>query len=68
MKIDEFPSDMQSCVIPKIRGEYIYRCLGCGSCFGIDELLYACPKCGSVLLIEDKRWDRLKEIAGRAMA
>jgi threonine synthase len=64
MKIDQFPSDMQPHVIPTIQGEYLYRCLGCESCFGINELLYTCPKCGSVLLIEDSEWDRLKQIPG----
>jgi threonine synthase len=64
MKIDQFPSEMQPHVIPEIRGEYLYRCLRCGSCFGIDELLYTCPACDSVLLIEDRQWDRLKEVPG----
>lgn len=64
MKLDQFPTEMQSCVIPKIGGKYLYRCLGCGSLFGIEELLYTCPKCDAVLLIEDLEWDRLKEISG----
>ncbi len=64
MKVDQLPSEMQVCVIPQICGEYIYRCLGCGSCFGIEELLYTCRKCGSVLLIEDSKWERLKEVPG----
>ena len=64
MKIDQFPSEMQPYVIPEIRGEYLYRCLGCGSQFGIEELLYTCPKCDSVLLIEDRQWERLKEVPG----
>jgi len=64
MKVDQFPSEMQECVIPRIRGEYLYRCLECGGRFGIEELLYTCPKCRSVLLIEDSEWERLKEIPG----
>ena len=64
MKIDQFPSEMQPHVIPEIHGEYLYRCLGCQSSFGIDELLYTCPRCDSVLLIEDSQWDRLKEVPG----
>ena len=64
MKISQFPSEMQSCIIPEIGGEYTYRCLGCGSRFGIEELVYTCPKCASVLLIEDRQWDRLKEVPG----
>lgn len=65
MKIEYFPSEIRPWVIPKIRGEYIYRCLGCGRRFGIEELLYTCPDCDAVLLIEDKEWDRLKEVPGQ---
>lgn len=64
MKIDQFPSEMQPYVIPTASGDYLYNCLGCGSRFGIEELLYTCPKCGSVLLIEDSEWERLKGIPG----
>ncbi|MDR3570372.1 MAG: threonine synthase [Syntrophobacteraceae bacterium] len=64
MRLDQFPPEVQSSVIPEAGGQYLYRCLGCASLFGIEELLYTCPKCGSVLLIEDLAWDRLKEISG----
>ncbi|MGA3116595.1 MAG: threonine synthase [Syntrophobacteraceae bacterium] len=64
MQIDQFPSEMQPYVIPAIDGEYLYRCLGCESWFGIEELLYTCPKCDSVLLLEDRQWERLKELPG----
>jgi threonine synthase len=64
MKPDQFPLEMQSCVIPQIGGQYNYRCLGCGGLFGIEQLLYTCPECDSVLLIEDGQWDRLKEVRG----
>ncbi len=64
MIIDQFPSEVRSGVIPEIRGEYLYGCLGCGSKYGIEELLYTCPVCDSVLLIEDMEWERLKEFPG----
>ncbi len=64
MKTDQFPPDIRPYVVPKVRGDYFYRCLGCGSRFGIEELLYTCPECDSVLLIEDGEWDRLKETPG----
>ncbi len=41
-----------------------YRCLGCNNHFGIDELLYTCPECGTVLMLEDTSFDRYKEISG----
>ena len=65
MKIGQFPSEIQSFVIPTVSGAYSYRCLGCGNQFGIEELLYTCPNCDSVLLIEDREWDRLKEVPGQ---
>ena len=43
----------------------MYRCLGCGREYGIDELLYTCPDCGQVLLIFDENFERLKKIPGR---
>lgn len=64
MKIDQFPSDIQPYIIPKVRGSYFYRCLACEGRFGIEELLYTCPGCGSVLLIEDGERDKLKEVPG----
>lgn len=65
MRIDDFPSEVRSLVLPKVTGSYSYRCLGCEGRFGIDELLYTCPSCGAVLLIEDTQWERLKEIPGQ---
>ncbi len=50
---------------PTYRGTLKYTCLGCESVFGIDNLLYTCPKCGEVLLLEDKTFDSLKERSGK---
>lgn len=41
----------------------IYRCLGCESEFSIEKLLYTCPDCGSVLLLYDAEFDRLKKVS-----
>lgn len=65
MKIDLFPARIRPHLVPQVRGSYQYRCLECGNRFGIEELLYTCPGCGSVLLIEDLQWDRLKELEGK---
>lgn len=50
---------------PDYRGEMQYKCLGCGVRHGIDELLYTCPKCGEVLLLEDTKFPTLKEKSGQ---
>jgi len=42
----------------------VYVCLDCGGTHPTDELLYTCPACGGVLLIEDQEFDRLRKIPG----
>lgn len=64
MKIEQFPEEVRSHVLPEPGGEMFYRCLGCRRELGIDRLLYTCPDCGSVLLLEDRRFDRLKDVGG----
>jgi len=65
MKPENFPEDIRPYIIPQHRGKLIYRCLGCKLECGIEELLYTCPDCGQVLLINDLNFDRLKKISGR---
>lgn len=50
---------------PKYRGEMEYFCLDCGQRAGIDELLYTCPSCGGVLLLQDNNFDSLKKNSGK---
>lgn len=55
---------MNPSAFPTYRGIMEYVCLSCGKRSGIDELLYTCPHCGGVLLLEDTGFDRLKKISG----
>lgn len=64
MKIEQFPSDIQQYIIPEANGSMSYRCLGCRSHYDIDEILYTCPECGTVLLLEDTGFDRYSHING----
>ncbi len=64
MTPDRFPPDIRPHILPKAGGEQFYRCLGCDAEFGIEKLLYTCPACRQVLLIHDRRFDRLKETPG----
>jgi threonine synthase len=64
MKPEAFPEEIQPYLIPRPGGRMIYRCLGCGSEFDIERLLYTCPQCGQVLLIHDQQFDALKQIPG----
>lgn len=49
---------------PSYRGKMEYVCLGCGKRYPIDQLLYTCPSCGGVFLLEDTTFDTLKKKSG----
>jgi threonine synthase len=65
MKFEDFPPGIRPYLIPEPAGALRYHCLGCGKTHGIETLLYTCPACGEVLLIEDADFERLKAIPGR---
>ncbi|MGE5310836.1 MAG: threonine synthase, partial [Nitrospirota bacterium] len=64
MRLDEFPDDIRSYLVPRPSGDLFYRCLQCEGEFDLTSLLYTCPGCGQVLLIEDRQWAHLKEHPG----
>jgi threonine synthase len=64
MKLSDFPEKIRPHLHPKPGGRLIYRCLACDAVHGIEELLYTCPTCGHVLLLEDADADRFKAIPG----
>lgn len=52
---------------PRYRGHLEYVCLGCGKRYptdDADQLLYTCPDCGSVFLLENTRFAELKNKTG----
>ncbi|ACV68387.1 threonine synthase [Desulfohalobium retbaense DSM 5692] len=49
---------------PAYRGVLEYVCLQCQARYPQDELLYTCPDCGGVFLLEDSRQESLKELSG----
>ncbi len=55
---------MNNATFPEWRGRLEYVCIGCGSHFPASNLLYTCPKCGSVLLLEDMAAPELKKTSG----
>ena len=65
MKTEAFPNEIQPYLIPAPSGHLVYRCLGCGAQFDIETLLYTCPDCKQVLMIQDEQFDRLKKIPGK---
>ncbi len=65
MKKDDFPQEIRPFIIPEPKGDLCYRCLGCSKEFPIEKLLYVCPDCGEVLLLENKEFDEIKKIPGK---
>lgn len=63
MKLDDFPKEIRSQILPRHEGRLVYRCVGCGREFGIEELLYVCPECRQVFLIHDLNFSRLTRIS-----
>lgn len=51
---------MNAHMFPTYRGRMEYVCLHCGKRYPIDELLYTCPDCGGVFLLEDLDFETLK--------
>ncbi len=64
MKINQFPEDIRPYLLPKPTGRMVYRCLRCDEEFDITRLLYTCPKCGSVLLLDNKNKQVIDEAGG----
>ncbi len=50
---------------PTYRADMQYHCLSCDKYFSVDELLYTCPNCGHVFLLENKNHDELKKTSGK---
>lgn len=57
---------MQQSAFPSYRGRMEYVCLGCGARRSGDSLLYTCPDCGGVFLLENLDFAKLKEKSGQA--
>ena len=49
---------------PDYRARMEYVCLGCGKRYPIDELLYTCPECSGVFVLENLDFAELKKIDG----
>ena len=64
MNPSDFPCDVRPHLVPRPGGGMVYKCLGCDATYDINTLLYTCPSCNSVLLIEDRDFDRHKAIPG----
>ena len=50
---------------PSYRGNLEYVCLSCNARYDSNELLYTCPKCNGVFLLEDNNFENLKTLSGQ---
>ena len=64
MRSSEFPAEIRPHLLPSPSGDLTYRCLDCKQAFAIESLLYTCPECKGILMIEDRMQDRLKDYGG----
>jgi len=51
MLLKDFPCEVRDDLIPSYRGEMVYECIKCRERFSIDQFLYTCPHCKSLLKI-----------------
>ena len=51
---------------PTLRCRFEYVCLGCGRRYDIEQLLYTCPDCGGVFLLENIDKETLAQTPGHA--
>lgn len=64
MSIEDNCSQWQRELIPRHEPNMIYECIGCDRRYPLDQFLYTCPLCKSLLRLRDLNFDRLKEVPG----
>jgi len=64
VKIDQFPDEIRPMLLPEPNGRMVYDCLNCKGEFDIDRLIYTCPRCGSVLLLNNRNMEAIQEVGG----
>jgi len=65
MLLENFPADAPEGLIPRIQAEMVYECIGCLQTFPIDQFLYTCPECSSLLRISNTTFAGIKESPGK---
>lgn len=55
---------MDSDQFPHFRGSMEYVCVNCGKRYAADQLLYTCPDCDGVFLLEDANFSELQKTSG----
>jgi len=63
--LEKFPLEIRDKLIPDYSGDVAYECIGCGKEFDINQFLYTCPDCNSLLRLNDRNFNSLKNIIGK---
>jgi|DewCreStandDraft_4_1066084.scaffolds.fasta_scaffold05630_2 threonine synthase len=64
INLREFPPDIRDYLIPDYTGDVVYECIACGATFSLNQFLYTCPSCKSLLRLRDRDFASLKKIPG----
>jgi len=62
--LEQFPSRVREYLMPAYEGDVVYECIGCNKTYSLDQFLYTCPACKSLLKLTDRNFDELKRIDG----
>ena len=68
MKNDEssmqkIPPQIREHLVPDYSGDVVYECIACGETYAIDQFLYTCPGCKSLLRLSDRNFAFLKSLS-----
>jgi len=65
VSLEQFPTHIRDHLIPEYSGDVVYECIGCGRTSALDQFLYTCPACKSLLRLHDRNFEQLKNFSGR---
>ncbi|MCL6584873.1 MAG: threonine synthase [bacterium] len=57
--------EIEKQLLPSHKAQMVFECLECGRTYHIDQFLYTCPSCKSLLRIVDRNFDHLKKVSGQ---
>ena len=64
IQLQEYPLEIREHLIPEYTGDVVYECIECGKTFSLEQFLYTCPSCKSLLRLRNRDFASLKKISG----
>lgn len=65
MRKEDLPPDSPEDLVPRTGGPMAYECIGCLRTFPLNQFLYTCPDCGSLLRIKNTQLPALRQKPGQ---